>query len=58
MIEDCYYEPMNGGPEIIDFVFGASIAWLNLRGFYRGERTNKVARFAEIVEELKITMQK
>ena len=52
MIEDCLYEPQSGG-DLIDFAVGASINWVNLRGFYRPERTAKVARFAEIIEELK-----
>jgi hypothetical protein len=57
MIEDCIYEPqgMGSGTELIDFSVGCSgaIGWINLKGFYRPERTAKVARFAEIIEELK-----
>jgi FlaA1/EpsC-like NDP-sugar epimerase len=32
---------------------GGSIGYLNLRGFYRQERTAKVQRMVEIVEEIK-----
>jgi hypothetical protein len=52
MIEDCLYEPQAGG-ELIDLAVGGSVNWVNLRGFYRPERTAKVARYAEILEELK-----
>ena len=53
MIEDCFFEPQNGGSELVDLAVGASVGYLNLRGFFRPERTAKVIRFAEIIEELK-----
>lgn len=53
MIEDCFFEPQSGGTELIDFAVGSQVGWVNLRGFYRPERTAKVARLSEIVEELK-----
>ncbi len=53
MYEDCFFEPTNGGQEIVDFSIGSSLGYLNLRGFFRPEKTNKVSRFAEILEDLK-----
>lgn len=54
MIEDSFYEPQTGGTELVDFAVGAAVNFVNLRGFYRPERTAKVARWAEIVEELRV----
>ena len=56
MIEDCYYESQlggTGGSELVDLAVGGSVGYLNLRGFYRPERAAKVARFAEIIDELR-----
>lgn len=53
MIEDCFFEAAQGGCELVDLTVGTSIGYLNLRGFFRSERTQKVARFAEIIDELK-----
>lgn len=55
IIEDCYYESISGGVELVDFAVGASVNWINLRGFMRPERTQKVARLQEILEEVRIT---
>lgn len=54
MLEDCFYEPTNGGQEIVDLSVGASLGYLNLRGFFRPERSNKVSRFAEILDDLNV----
>ena len=54
IIDDCYYEAISGGVELVDFAVGASVNWINLRGFMRPERTQKVARFQEILEEVRI----
>jgi enolase len=37
----------------VDFAVGASVAYINLRGFLRPERSQKVARLAEINEEIR-----
>ena len=52
MIEDCFFEPA-ASSEIVDLAVGASIGYLNLRGFYRAERSQKVTRLAEINEEVR-----
>jgi enolase len=54
IIEDCYYESITGGVELVDFAVGSSVNWINLRGFMRPERTQKVARLQEILEEVRI----
>jgi hypothetical protein len=51
MIEDCFYESTNS--EVVDFAFGACIGYLNIRGIFRNEKTLKVARFAEIIDDMK-----
>ena len=53
IVEDCFFDSTS--TDIVDFAFGAggSIGYLNLRGFYRQERTAKVQRMVEIVEEIK-----
>lgn len=62
MFEDCLFEPSQSasGTELIDFAVGSSgaLAYLNLRGFYRPERAAKVARLAEIIEDLKGSITK
>jgi len=55
IIEDCYYESITGGVELVYFAVGSSVNWINLRGFMRPERTQKVARLQEILEEVRIT---
>jgi len=40
MIEDNFYESTNS--EVVDFAFGACVGYLNIRGFYRNEKTAKV----------------
>jgi hypothetical protein len=37
----------------VDFAVGAGVGYINMRGFYRQERTLKVARMAEIAEEIR-----
>jgi hypothetical protein len=59
MFEDCLFEPLtsaNGGTELIDFAVGSSgaLSYLNLRGFYRPERASKIARLAEIIDDIKV----
>ena len=49
---DSQFEPVTG-IEAVDLAMGAGIGYLALRGFYRGERTGKVMRMAEIAEEQK-----
>ena len=53
IMEDCYFD--SAATDVVDFAVGAggSIGYLNLRGFYRQERTAKVQRIVEIVEEVK-----
>lgn len=52
ILEDCFYESQSS-TDYVDFAVGAGVGYLNLRGFYRQERTLKVARLAEIAEEIK-----
>ena len=42
IMEDCYFD--SAATDVVDFAVGAggSIGYLNLRGFYRQERTAKV----------------
>lgn len=51
MIEDNYFETTNS--EVIDFSFGACIGYMNIRGFYKNEKTAKVQRFSEIIDSIK-----
>ena len=53
IIEDSFFDSTSS--DIVDFAMGAggSIGYLNLRGFYRQERTAKVQRMVEIIEEVK-----
>ena len=51
MIEDCYYENTNS--EIVDFGVGSSIGYINIKGFCRNEKTQKIARFNEIIDEMR-----
>ena len=52
-MEDCYYDSTS--TDVVDFAVGAgsSVGYFNLRGFYRQERTAKVQRMVEIVEDIK-----
>ena len=53
IIEDCYYDSSN--VDIVDFAVGAGgcIGYLNVRGFYRQERSAKVQRMSEIIDEIR-----
>ena len=51
MIEDNYFESTNS--EVVDFSFGACVGYLNIRGFFKNEKTAKVQRFSEIIESIK-----
>jgi hypothetical protein len=51
MIEDNYYESTNS--EVVDLAFGSCAGYLNIRGFYRNEKTAKVQRFSEIIDSIK-----
>ena len=51
MIEDCFYETTNS--DVVDFAVGTGIGYLNIKGFYRIEKTSKVQRLSEIISELK-----
>lgn len=55
MIEDCFYESTNS--DVVDFAVGTNIGYLNIKGFFRIEKTSKVQRFSEIINELKEQMK-
>jgi len=55
ILEDGFYEASNA-TDFVDFAVGGSIGYLNLRGFYRQERTSKVQRMVEIVDEIKANL--
>jgi hypothetical protein len=38
---------------VVDLAFGINAAYLNIRGFFRGEKTAKVVRFNEILDQLR-----
>ncbi len=54
ILEDGFQDSLSS-TDLVDFSVGAggSVGYLNLRGFYRAERTNKVQRMAEIIDEIK-----
>eukprot|EP00347_Sterkiella_histriomuscorum_P018418 403345584 len=51
IIEDNSYETCNS--EVIDISFGAQVAYTNIRGFFRNEKSAKVQRFSEILDSIK-----
>ena len=51
MIEDCFYENTQG--DLIDFAFGAQVGYVNIRGFFRNEKTQKVLRYSEIIDTVR-----
>ena len=51
MIEDSYYENTNS--DIVDFAFGGVVGYLNIRGFFKNEKTAKALRFSEILDTIK-----
>lgn len=51
MIEDCYFENTQG--DLIDFAFGSQMGYVNLRGFFKNEKTQKVLRYAEIIDTVR-----
>ena len=51
MIEDCFYE--NTTSDVVDLAFGGSLGYLNIRGYFRNEKTQKVMRFTEIIDTIK-----
>lgn len=51
MYDDCTYDTKQG--EIVDFAFANGLAYLNLKGIGKPERSCKVDRFQEILEELR-----
>ena len=50
VIDDGKFETMKTA--IVDLAFGLGIEFVNMQGFYRGEKLAKVLRFAEIVDDL------
>ena len=51
MIEDNFYETCNS--EVVDLSVGAQVGYLNIRGFFRNEKTSKLLRLSEIIEGIK-----
>ena len=51
MIEDCFYENTQG--DLVDFAFGAQVGYVNIRGFQKNEKTQKVLRYSEILDTVK-----
>jgi len=49
--DDCTYDTKQG--EIVDFAFASGLTYLNLKGFGKPERSCKVDRLQEILEELR-----
>ena len=56
MIEDYYFENTNS--EIVDMAFGGCLGFLNIRGFFRNEKTAKVLRLSEILDSIKLLYKK
>ena len=40
MLEDSYFETLN--TDLVDMAFGGTIGYLNLKGFFKIEKTTKV----------------
>jgi hypothetical protein len=51
MLEDCYFETLNN--DMVDLAFGGCLGYLNIKGFYKNEKTSKVMRFSEILDSIK-----
>ena len=51
IFDDCTYESKQG--EIVDFAFANALQYLNLKGIGKPERSAKVDRMQEILEELR-----
>ena len=49
--DDCTYDTRSG--EIVDFAFANGLTFLNLKGIGKPERSCKVDRLQEILEELR-----
>ena len=49
--DDCTYDSKQG--EIVDFAIANSLSYLNLKGLGKPERSSKVDRLQEILEELR-----
>lgn len=49
--DDCTYDTKQG--EIVDFAFANGLSYLNLKGIGKPQRSCKVDRFQEILEELR-----
>lgn len=56
MIEDCQFENTQG--DLMDFAFGSQVGYVNLRGFFKNEKTQKVLRYAEIMESVREMMKR
>lgn len=51
IFDDCTYDSRQG--EAVDFAFANGLAYLNLKGIGKPERSVKVDRLQEILEELR-----
>ena len=51
MYDDCTFDSRQG--EIVDFAFANALHFLNLKGLGKPERSCKVDRLQEILEELR-----
>ena len=49
--DDCLYDSKQG--DIVDFAFANGLTYLNLKGLGKPERSSKVDRLQEILEELR-----
>ena len=56
MLEDSYFETLN--PDLVDLAFGGSLGYLNIKGFFKNEKTSKVQRFSEIIDSIKQLIKK
>lgn len=51
IFDDCTYESKQG--EIVDFAFANGLSYLNLKGLGKPEKSAKIDRLQEILEEMR-----
>lgn len=51
VFDDCTYETKQG--EIVDFAFANGLSYLNLKGLGKPEKSAKIDRLQEILEEMR-----
>jgi hypothetical protein len=50
IIDDGKFESMKAA--VVDMAFGLGFEYLNVQGFFKGEKLAKIIRFSEIIEDL------